>query len=367
MKNNIALILNKLNHKNQAATSWEHKALDMIDDALKAEGFIQDLSDEIDKADCLHCNAQPFCRFYLAFAYLNIKKVSNAMQMVSEAIEGFHIRGLDWNQAMSRWLLGLIHLQEGNCYLAQRSLEHALSILTPMVKDLKTESNYNKASECELYIEQIREDLNEAFHVPINHRGQILAPASAEKPVTAQSVPTISENITSAPEGYILIPWIPIYEDVQAGANGIIWVDHPTREKTELHQVILQGKQCAIYPTHMGSRRIVINSERQYAWAKVRGRSMEQATPTPIQEGDYVLFYKTDTVVIDSIVVVAQFVSGPNDDSYMVKRFDLEDHMLLSQTRLTGKEYEPIPFKPNRHRVVGIVVAVAKPTTYYSV
>jgi tetratricopeptide (TPR) repeat protein len=362
MKNNAVLILRKLDHKNQAATSWERKALDMIDDTLKAEEFIKNLHEEIEKADCLHCNAQPFCRYYLAFAYLNIEKVDDATRMAMEAIEGFHMRGLDWNQAMAYWLLGLIHLQKGSSNLAQRSLERALSILNPMVRDLKTESDYKKASECEKYIGQIHEELNEARLAPIHHIDQPPASDSTTNTVTPSSVYAASDDIFHAPKGYILIPWIPIYEDVQAGANGLIWVDPPNREKTELHQVFLQGKQCNIYPNHMGSCRITINSERHYAWAKVRGHSMEQATPTSIQEDDYVLFYKTNSSDIDNIVIVAQFIPDPNADSYMVKQFDRKDNMLLSQTSLTGKEYEPITFNPNRHRIIGIVVAVAKPT-----
>jgi hypothetical protein len=361
MKNNFVAILRRLDHKNQATLSWERRSLDMIDDRLKAIEFIQDLSDEIKKADCLHCNAQPFCRFYLAFAYLNIEKVGDATHLATEAIEGFHMRGLNWNQAMTLWFLGLIQLQEENKNLSLRSLELALSILTPMVRDLKAESNYKKAFECEICIEQIHNDLNEAHLIPLPNINHTTMQVIKTDPVSTSYISTTSDNITAAPEGYIQIPWLPIYEDVEAGTNGIIWIDSPNHEKTELHQVFLQGKQCNVYPAHMGSRRVVINNERQYAWAKVHGHSMEQATPTSIREDDYVLFYKTNTADIDHIVIVAQFLPGPNDESYMVKRFDLEDNMLLSQTSLTGKEYESIPFNSKRHRIVGIVVAVAKP------
>jgi hypothetical protein len=80
----------------------------------------------------------------------------------------------------------------------------------------------------------------------------------------------------------------------------------------------------------------------------------------PFDENDYVLFYKA------SIASHLDFVVASNSDpsgeiALIVKRFDVENNQLISRSKDTSKLYSAIPMDED-HQIVGVVIAVAKPT-----
>jgi hypothetical protein len=88
---------------------------------------------------------------------------------------------------------------------------------------------------------------------------------------------------------------------------------------------------------------------------------MNAAGPTPIQENDYVLFYRSGWPEQDEIVIVSQSDSegAPASLSYRVKQYSRAERQLESRTTLHGAEYEPVDITEN-HRCLGVVIAVAK-------
>lgn len=338
-------ILNTIMPQDATTRTLQAKAVATLTEGVSIKEFIDTLEDEMRSADCLHCGAQPYCRLYTALMYYSLGNVARAKDLTEQAILAFRIIALSWNEALSYWLMGILHLEDHEHALAERSLERALEVLQFKIHELQIESNYNEANlgkECAALIKQALMEAHTSYTSPLQYK--------ASETQLAQE---------STPAGYLIIPWLPIYEGVQAGAKSPIWIDTPYQEKTELYQVILQGIRCNILSVHKWDRRISMDSQKQYAWAKVRGHSMEKAVPTPINEDDYVLFYRADQAVSASIVVVAQQEGA--DVSHIVKQVDPDRRLLLSNTARKGAEYEPIPLDPERHRIVGIVLAVAKP------
>ncbi|MCL4530521.1 MAG: hypothetical protein M1282_14040, partial [Chloroflexi bacterium] len=128
-------------------------------------------------------------------------------------------------------------------------------------------------------------------------------------------------------------------------------------------KVEIEGKACSLHiikKTSAGDRQITVQSNGDlYGWAPVIGKSMN-AWDTPLNEGDYVLIYKT------SVASHGDFVIAANRDSSgemapIVKRFDAENYVLLSKSNDKSRAYPPIPMDED-HQIVGVVIAVAKPT-----
>jgi len=329
------------------AIEFKRRVVSSFKDADAMNSALIQHCDNQKQTHCYDCEDEGECLILSGIAYLDLHKIDEAISAIEDA--NLHFRGRDdtWNSIIGLDLLGIAYEMGGKRHTALIEYQQAQQQLK-----IYSRIHAHDYSGKSLPLEN---ELKDRLENPIPVSPSIPAPL----PFTTPDPDTAQENAANS-EGYLSIPWIPIYEDVQAGANGLIWIDPPKREKTELHQVFLQGNQCSIHPIHKGDHRIVITSERQYAWAKVRGHSMEEATLTPICENDYVLFYRANSADNDSIVVVAQHGSGA-DDSCMVKRIDLDNKLLFSQTNRKGAEYEPIPFHPDRHQIVGVVVAVAKP------
>jgi hypothetical protein len=110
----------------------------------------------------------------------------------------------------------------------------------------------------------------------------------------------------------------------------------------------------------------------EYAWLKVVGESMNAAKPTPINNGDYILFRKISNlesyvreIVIseleDDITQPAQIVV-----KRLIKRVDkyyLHSESSYDHDPLTGNNYlEDVEIVRN-NQVGGVVIAIAKPET----
>jgi tetratricopeptide (TPR) repeat protein len=361
MRDEIKEIAHTLCDHNPPAIEKYNQIINVLKDSLSSSLFIQDLESEMSNADCLYCDEQPFCRFYITFAYYKQDQIKKSKEYLEEAIEGFRMKTMDWNEAMAHWLLGEILIDEKSPSLAQRSLERATRILEPIIKELKAKSNYDDAKRGEKYISKIQATLERVYSsyspsLIVADQLQVRPPAS-NKNETA--VPKYTPHNTDDEEGYIIISSIPIYEEVEAGPNGPVWADYLEVGNTEVHHVVLQGKHYKIFSTKYKDRSITISSNKKFAWARIHGHSMNAAHPVPIDEGDYVLFYQADKIEKNEIVIVAK-ADNSEGNSYMVKRYSADEVLLKSETLEHNRIYEPIPVTAN-YRIIGIVVAIAKP------
>jgi tetratricopeptide (TPR) repeat protein len=360
MREDLRRILDTLDHKNQITIYLQRDAISMVEEKLSPSQFLDKIKKERENyGDCLRCNGRPFCCFFLAFAHLKLEDVRQAKLQVTEAIEGFSIRGINWNQAMSHWLLGMILLQEGKNDSAEHSLQKALGILVKLLEDFKLESNYQRAQKCEEHISHIQKALR---GISDNARKKTASPVG---PVPApDNTATHSEASSTENTAFITIPWIPVYKqvEVEASSNGPIWVKPDIKGKSELAEVYIEGTCHTIHAVRHSDKRMSLTQGKQYGWVKVHGQSMNNAKPTPIQDDDFVLFYESDWPDTNEIVIVSRIDSSSVEDglSYMVKQYSKEEWQLKSETSMRGAQYDPVNITED-YQCLGTVIAVAKP------
>ena len=149
------IILKALHHNNFLTQSLGRDTLRMLRKKLSPVQLIEKVTREENEEDCLSCNGQPFCRMFLAFAYLELGTPSKAKKLVEEATAGFRIRASQRNEAMCHWLFGKILLQEWDRASAARSLHKAFELLCQLVNELRVRGNYEGIKEYQGYMKQI--------------------------------------------------------------------------------------------------------------------------------------------------------------------------------------------------------------------
>jgi Peptidase S24-like len=168
----------------------------------------------------------------------------------------------------------------------------------------------------------------------------------------------------------LVIPPYPFYGRATAGANGEVNFDEVECADgvTEDHILSVHGLKHRIYSTKEKDKKITIVEGKEYGWLGVDGESMNMAGPTPIDDQDYVLFYKTDNLEAcdGKIVIASQSGIDEQPPRIMVKR-------LKSKRTSTGSKrfYLHSESSLEIHRIVieiteanqlvGEVTAIAKP------
>lgn len=347
-------ILEALQNKNLFTEALQLDVLSMLRKGLEPDQFIQKVNEESKWEDCLRCSGQPFCRLFMAVAYLEKGILFKAKSEVEEAIVGFRVRGSNWNQAMGYWMLGTILLEEGDYDSAGRSLQKALELLEPLLKEYRSSSNKSQARECQGHIQEIEKTIKS------------ISPRLRKKTVQeGHPAPDHVEDLSTEGAAYLTIPWIPIYQhaEVEESVGEPAWIEHRSKLRTQLTELFIDGMCYTIRPVQQSTRQITLTAGKQYGWVKVNGYGMDTARPTPIQQGDYVLFCESDWPDQNEIVIVSKVSTFVVEDfsSYTIKRYSQQNHELLSETSFEDK-YKPINITED-YRCMGVVLAVAKPKT----
>ena len=178
----------------------------------------------------------------------------------------------------------------------------------------------------------------------------------------------------------MLLPWLPDFINVAAQANpdgNHLHLDSPQKVPTAISHIIIEDRVCAIHAvkktTSKIDRIIKLAFSKKYAWIKVTGDSMKNFDP-PIEECDYVLCCDCETpppeigddrsrreISVppdDNVVVVSEADETKGGTQILVKQYRKIDNLLYSYNY--EKNYEACP-PCEQCRIVGIVVAVAKP------
>lgn len=171
------------------------------------------------------------------------------------------------------------------------------------------------------------------------------------------------------------IPSFSIYGRATAGPEGKINFEEPECASgvTEDYYGEFAGIKHKVYSTDERDRKITIVTSRTYGWLQIEGESMNMATPVPIHDHDYVLFYKIEDLECceDRVVIASKPGSDEEHPLLMIKRLVA----LVPKTQRadnTGKKYffhsessrdaykKDIEFT-EANQLIGEVVAVAKP------
>lgn len=346
MMKEIKIILQSLNNQNHLISSMGKQTVRMLEGQEDVNLFIDNLKNEIKLGYDLHGDHRPFYYFYLSIGYLALDDSKKAKESLANAVQGFQVAGFSLNEALGEWLFAIIHFQDGNHIRAQQACEAAVLILRKLIQLCNERSQYENASTYNKYLKQIESLLKLIKRSP---------PAEVEG--------TAENHLSPSEEDYIILPWLPKYDAVRAGTNGLIWADPPTEKSAVIHTIEIDGISCQVFSTISSAKakdhQITLVPGMDYGWAKVEGHSMNASRPVPIEEGDYVLFTK-QWHEDQNAIVLASHVLAENKNTYMVKKYIAKNCDLVSETTDTSQDYSPIHLN-EQYQILGTVIAVAKP------
>jgi len=297
-------------------------------------------SDPFDTSPCL------FLLMAYAYSYIGDK---DAVKFSDKACSLFKFHGKEWNEAIGRWFLGIVLLDGGQAKKARTELGNAINILNRLAESQLINGLYKDRDTCQSILEEIKH-----FEKGIDDFSLHPLAANEEKTVRSSWLQLLPEG----QEGYLFMPQLPTYNQVQAGSDGPIWVaPSPRNAPTETDQVVIENQRYTVFSANRGDRGITIHPNRQYSWAKVEGNSMNKAKPTPIEAGNMVLFYQASDAPENAFVIASYPVVSGAGYMFLVKRWNAAGRKFISDSSEPG--HHPIPCD-KENRIMGIVTAVAK-------
>lgn len=342
MRKEITLILDALEKDDFSVVAMEKNIRELIKDQGDMYSTRNNIKAEVEIANRIYTHRQPYFSLYLAIAHLKIGDKKPAKEALAYAVQGFRIAGSTLNEALGEWFFGIIHFEDGKLTRAEQACKRALSLLDSLIQDCELKGAYNHAQELRNHYKKI-----EKFAKGVN---------SGSKKKKTNSIP-------STPSFQINIPWVNVYDSVQAGVNGIIWSETPGSSRANINEIEIEGSIYTLHPVSVDETdeqaQLSLSKKLKYALAKVRGHSMNASRPVPINEGDYVLFSSKNPGNRDAIVV-AGYSFTDHETTTMVKKFKAQEKLLVSETTDTSEDYPPLEIT-DEYQIFGTVLAVAKP------
>ncbi|GAB1471835.1 hypothetical protein MASR2M66_27130 [Chloroflexota bacterium] len=322
-----------------------------IADATEAKRLLDKLKLHIEI--CLEVRSKeelPFCHLLTAYCYFFSKNFKDAEKHSVMAIDNFRVCGMSWNEAIAHWFLGLIYRSKSRGYLYLSELKKTLEIMTPIIAEYRIQGNYAAAISSEEIINILQEQRVLAEKM---ETGTLHTPPEKKE---GKSVVTN--------KGYLVLPWLPKYDSVRAGPNGIVWTRPPTKSGTVVQIVEIDNIPHQLYPIGSSSltkdNQITLINSLSYGWTKVSGQSMNASTPISIEDGDYVLFSMQYDIEKNAIVIASRQLTN-EDYAYMVKKYIAKDRVLISETSDNSEDYLPMRMDEG-YQILGTVIAIAKST-----
>lgn len=335
---------------NSAIADFQTRACTLAD-ALDAKRLLEEL--ELRIKICLDTYSKdelPFYYLITAYCHLFVGKFKEAEKCSIMAIDNFRICDMAWNEAVGHWFLGTIFRSQQRGYLYLTELNKALSIVNPIAAEYIIQGKYAAAMNAEKIVEELEEQKK-------------FASKMGTGPLHAPTEKTPEKKTSPVYNGYLILPWLPKYDSVRAGPNGIAWVNPPAKNGAVVHAIEIDGNPYRIASIHSSPRaedhQITLVNGVNYGWAKVKGQSMNASTPVPIEDGDYVLFSMQFQHNRDGIVIASHHHIG-GEHTHMVKKYIAKDRILLSETTDVSDDYSPIHLVEG-YQILGAVIAVAKP------
>lgn len=323
-----------------------------IDGVENAQALIAKLKEQINAATRLRkLEDTSYYYILLACCYLPLNNLQKAIHTAQEAIEKARLCNLDWLEAMAHWLLSLMYRENDNTYMYRTELNEARELTQRILNKHQKKGQYQKVDYCATIVEKIEE---EHAYATKDAKENIGTSTLADNPS--------SQRQKRQPGDYLIATWLPVYNGVQAGLSGVSWIEQ-IGYSIGISQIVIEGRHFNLFnlrKTSPTDRQIRIKPGERAGFIKVIGNSMNACTPTSIEENDYILFYKTPNATDGDIVIASQPSPG-SDPAYIVKRYKAADKTLLSETNDTTQAYPPIKIG-RRHQILGVVIAVAKPT-----
>lgn len=383
---------------NNEIVVWIQKVRSSCLDVSNSRDIIPDLIEIRDNHDVdPYDEKSPYYSLLLAYARVFFDDIDGAVIDIELSISGFKNLGKEkvWQQAVSNWFYGLLLCKQGQCDSAKAKVDIAIDIFSKLDKEQCHFGEY--CAEYRNMIETIQTSYNEAFEKQIKEQKTYVPKKNVDSPlpqrksrynteVKKKQFPThgsTRSNQTQKPRkkpqprppkkrrtrisqgdyqvsDYIAVPWLPIYQSVCAGPNGIVIMDAPSNTDVTLTAIQIFGVPHNLYSIKKMDRQVTLSHVFTYGLVKVEGNSMNNTQPIHINDGDYVLFSKQQISEENDIVIASRKNPG-GDFAYMIKRYMKRDKLLVSESSEQNSldDYQPIEINKD-HQILGVVIAVAK-------
>lgn len=258
--------------------------------------------------------------------------LNSALHSGRRALEGFRCLGNQFNEALSLRVLSIVHEKTGEIPQALNELRRALEIFKNLADLYDQESNLAAKSRCDFQIAECRQAL---------HRIE-------------NGIPPKSKPVPPSVKWPSLRLIYRVYDFGHASLVGKFVLDDEPITDVEISQVVIENKPHQLFSTQMGTPQITISPDQKLFWLKVAGQSMNRASPTPIEENDYILV-DHERLPEQGDIVFAQFKNPPTPDERagIIKR--------LKGTSLHSESTQSLPEIPLFWvSIKGVVIAVAK-------
>lgn len=264
-----------------------------------------------------------------------------AFRYCLQAVDAFRCQNDFYNEALALWLAGIACARD-------REIAQARRLYQTAIERIQQWASLEDKERDETYL-AIRDGISKSISALRDHSRAV---------AVAQPLPSVPSF------DFLALPSFPLFAQVQAGPDGPIWGKEQQVELLmDIRAFSVGTKEYTIFSLHRGDHRIFLQGKRSYGWVVVHGDSMNAAEPVPIVEGDLALFYVAADASENDFVIISCPESAGSGYQYMVKRWKASQNLFLSES--TSGHYPPIP-RDKEHRILGVVIAVAKPLSSLS-
>jgi SOS-response transcriptional repressor LexA len=392
-------LLNKLEkyESDKEILKWLGKVLSSCVNESSSRAIISDLIGILDNRDVdRYEETSPYYNMLLAYSYATSGIIASAIKEADLSVSGFKKLGKekDWQQAISSWFLGLLLCDQEHYDSAEVKLDDAIKIISELASEQHRLGIYGEQDYLKSVIGEIEINRGRVEELKASTPKEYIAPLpsqsrqknKAEKNNNRSPSPTIAHSNqikkqkrklqlslqrkrktrfsqqNSKADGYLSMSWMPVFESVSAGPNGIVVMDAPSNAELTFSAIEIHGVPHNIYLIKNVDRQITLNHAPAYGLVLVEGNSMNNLQPVNINNGDYALFSKQQSPEENDIVIASRKTSS-GDFVYTIKRYKKKEELLISDSsdQDNSNEYLPIKFSQN-YQILGVVIAVAKQT-----
>lgn len=326
------------------------KLFKLMEDALKAKQTSQ-VWRYIEEMDELTRTSEPA---YRGEVMLHCAKTACDLGSLKEALRFFNEAEVKFKtyphmHAVVLWMIGCIHWVNNSQIKAIANWQETIQIFTG------TQTNWSIAPDkaawygkmipqMELYLEQAMD---------------------------SETLPAYQGNTQNKYGDPTALKWVDcqIHDEVPAGGFGAVGFEQPELN-LEISEVLIEGTPYKAYKireieTDPPTDSVVIQQKRKYHTLRIKGDSMNRATPVPIEHGDYVFVLAQTTANNDEIVVVE---IRDNDSRATVKRLQRIGNRLILIPETSDETIKNLPefsrdYSERELSIVGVVEAVFKKKT----
>jgi hypothetical protein len=267
--------------------------------------------------------------------------LENALEEALDAVRGFRSSGDLLGEGLACRVVATIYQKQGKASMAIAELNRAIEVFTPCLDLFETESDINSKWICQCQISECKEVIKKIE-------------LTFASPGTDSSEQAGQSKRPFRPTASIIFG---VHDFAHASRVGKYVMDDDLIEEIAIDELSIDGITHKIYPAQKGNSLITLTSGKEYRWLRVAGNSMNQAEPTIIEPGDYVLADLSRMENIGDIVVAGlNNPPTPAERAGVVKRHG--GNALKSES---DEQVDPIPISEVKIR--GVVLAVAKPSS----